>query len=72
MELSFASAPITINVKSTGGWCRVHQTNPSELTRSIAVTDADFLPVDRNVALLHNDRILSPYLSFLYQRVQVD
>jgi hypothetical protein len=35
----------------------------------LAVVFANHLPADRNVALLHNGGILSPYLSFLYQGV---
>jgi hypothetical protein len=69
MESPPASASITLNVKSTDGWCCVRQTDPYELAGSLAAACAEFLPVDRNVALLYNGGILSPYLSFLYQGV---
>jgi hypothetical protein len=48
----------------------IFEADPTDVPRSIAVALADHLPKDRNVILLHNGSILSPYLTFMQQHIK--
>jgi hypothetical protein len=69
-KTTLMSTRISFAVMSPDGECSQYDSDPYDIPRSIAIALSDRLPTDRNVVLLHQGRILSPYLSFEHQNVR--